>query len=353
MFQFNHSVPGYSHIISNQTKMACLQCRKAKKKCIFNQNLNKCERCHRLKQACSLSVSTSSSNPSINPPPTSSSYPTINPPLSINSTHKVAGDKSQVADVCKKRSTMHLATSLGVPTSTHIQSQIYNLSVHHNLKLGQRWQPPSHFPNTVWKQMAIDPLSIDSTHKVAGDGDKSQVADVCKKRSTMHLASSLGVPTSSHIQSQIYNLSVHHNLKLGQRWQPPSHFPNTVCKQMAIDPLSIDSTHKVAGDGDKSQVADVCKKRSTMHLATSLGVPMNTHIQSQICNLSTHHHLKPDQRWQPPSHFPNTVRKQMTIDSIPPWHFFKSSNPNSKQTIVAHKACSCFNSNQTKKKSKK
>ena len=69
--------------------MACISCRKSKKKCVFHIHLDKCERCHQLNQQCSLSISSSLKSL------TGQSF-------MVQSTHTVARDKSQIVDVCKK-----------------------------------------------------------------------------------------------------------------------------------------------------------------------------------------------------------------------------------------------------------
>ena len=104
----------------------------------------------------------------------------------------------------------------------------------------------------------------------------------------------------------------------------------------------VQPTHTVARDG--RQLADVCKKKSTMHLAASLGASTSTHIQSQTRSPSTLQHLKLGLQWEPPIHFTTTEWKQMPLHHIPPWHLFTSRKSSSQRNIVAHKACTFYNS---------
>ena len=134
--------------------MACVAYRKAKQKCIFHPTSNKCERCIKSKQPCSLSQHSTTTNESM---------------------HKVNGDKSHVVNVCIQGSTELTTASLIAPTRTPIQSQkckystsplnppiifnsitpIPNVKYTYQLKLGQRWSPPSHYSQTLWKPMPI------------------------------------------------------------------------------------------------------------------------------------------------------------------------------------------------------
>jgi len=97
----------------------------------------------------------------------------------------------------------------------------------------------------------------------------------------------------------------------------------------------------------KSQLADVCKKRSTMHLAASLGASTSTHIQSQMRSPSTLEHLKLGLRWEQPIHFTTTEWKQISLHYIPPWHLFTLRKSSSQRTIVAHNACTFYNSRKS------
>ena len=90
--------------------------------------------------------------------------------------HKVNGDESRVVNVCIQGSTELTTASLIAPTRTPIPSQICkyttstsnspivfdsitptpNVKHIHQLKLGKRWSPPSHFSETLWKPMPIE-----------------------------------------------------------------------------------------------------------------------------------------------------------------------------------------------------
>jgi len=120
--------------------MACVVCRKAKKKCIFHPASDKCERCIKSKLPCSLSQHSTTTNQSM---------------------HNVNGNESCVVNICIQGSTELTTASLLAPTRTPIQSQkckysaspinppiIFNsitptpnVKYTHQLKLGQRWSP--------------------------------------------------------------------------------------------------------------------------------------------------------------------------------------------------------------------
>ena len=135
------------------------------------------------------------------------------------------------------------------------------------------------------------------------------------------MTASLGAPMSTHIQSQICNSSISNN----------------------NDPTSSDSMHEVVGD--ERHAANVSQKRSTECMAASIVAPMSTNIPPLTCIISTHH-FKLRRRWQPPSHFSQSIWKPMPIEYIPPWHIIKSNKPSSKH--IAHKASSLLNSNRKK-----
>ena len=120
--------------------MACLSCRRAKKKCVACPLLNSCTRCSRLNKPCSLSSLACHTN---------SNTPTIDE----------SKDKSQATTACHQRRTVCLAAFIET-SSTSAPNSAPSLSapLHHSTHLLNRWQPPSHFLHSPWKQFPTNYL---------------------------------------------------------------------------------------------------------------------------------------------------------------------------------------------------
>ena len=95
--------------------MACLQCRRLKKKCINSPGVRACQRCTKGSKICSFSSLIPSS-----PLPISTTLPPLIPPPTHSIT--VAKDESHEKNVCLKRSTEFMIASSGDP-STHFNAK--------------------------------------------------------------------------------------------------------------------------------------------------------------------------------------------------------------------------------------
>ena len=154
------------------TRMACLQCRRLKKKCINSPGVRACQRCTKGYKICSFSSLIPSS-----PTPISTTLPPLIPPPTHSIT--VAKDESHEKNVCLKRSTEFMIASSGDPCT------------HFNAK-----------------------------HKIiTGAQDESREKNVCLKRSTEFTIASCGDPSTHFIAKTI----LRHSYRLGSRWTPPTN----------------------------------------------------------------------------------------------------------------------------------
>ena len=160
-------------------KLACSQCRLAKKKCILHTP-SSCQRCMKKRLPCSF-ASSCTTTPPTNVPTTSLTNGKSNPQMGTAQIHAPKGCHDNAGGVsvvfCNHGSHCHITPNPALPSvarNSHHPPYYTRSSPKH--KLGNRWEPPSNIISQLNRPYGIHTSKTPSSHRtqIAASFDKSR-----------------------------------------------------------------------------------------------------------------------------------------------------------------------------------